>query len=95
MVDFADGQAHVSGFIDIPGHWADYARELSFADMFGVADDTFYSHYSNHHRLDPGFTLRKSVYNLKMHLKHITMYPDQYYYRQGAEACLRTIQGHL
>ena len=95
MVDFTDDKARVSGFIDIPGHWADYARELSFADMFGVADQTFYSTYTGHHQLDPGFTLRKNIYNLKMNLKHITMYPDQYYYRQGAGDCLKTIQQHL
>ena len=92
MIDLGDGGARVSGFIDIPGHWADYARELSFAEMFGVADTEFYRIYTERHSLDPGFPLRKNMYNLKMHLRHITMYPDQTYYREGAEACLGHIQ---
>jgi hypothetical protein len=42
--------------------------------------------------MDEGFTARKNVYNLKMHIKHISMYPDQSYYRQGARACLAYLQ---
>ena len=83
---------HVSAFIDVPGHWADYARELSFMEMFGVADAAVYRIYREYRELDPGFEMRKNIYNLKMHLRHITMYPDEAYYRQGAEACLRRIR---
>jgi fructosamine-3-kinase len=91
MLDRGDDGYHVSGFIDIPGHWADYARELSFMEMFGVADDTVYGIYQEYRDLDPGFALRKSLYNLKMHMRHITMYPQEAYYRIGAEECLRHI----
>jgi fructosamine-3-kinase len=96
MVDFEGsgypGQPFISGYIDIPGYWADYARELSFMEMFGLANDRFYGRYWAAYPRDDGFELRKNLYNLKMHLKHITMYPDQSYYREGAEACLRFIQ---
>ncbi len=96
MVDFEGsgypGHPFVSGYIDIPGYWADYARELSFMEMFGLAGSRFYDHYWSAFPGDEGFELRKNIYNLKMHLKHITMYPDQAYYREGAEACLRFIQ---
>jgi fructosamine-3-kinase len=92
MIDRGEDGFHVSGFIDIPGHWADYARELSFMEMFGVADALVYRIYREYRELDAGFELRKSIYNLKMHLRHITMYPDELYYRRGAEACLRHIQ---
>ena len=99
MVDFEGsgfpGRPFVSGYIDIPGYWADYARELSFMEMFGMANDRFYDRYWSAYPQDEGFELRKNIYNLKMHLKHITMYPDQSYYRDGAEACLRFIQGIL
>ena len=84
----------MSGYIDVPGHWADYARELSFMEMFGVADGLFYDVYRSYHRLDEGFELRKNLYNLKMHMRHIMMYPDQSYYRQGARECLLYIQSH-
>jgi len=96
MVDFEDsgypGAPFVSGYIDIPGYWADYARELSFMEMFGLASPRFYDRYWSAFPKDETFELRKSIYNLKMHLKHITMYPDQGYYREGAEAALRYIQ---
>lgn len=96
MVDFEGsgypGRPFVSGYIDIPGYWADYARELSFMEMFGLADDRFYGRYWRAFPRDEGFQLRKNIYNLKMHLKHITMYPGEGYYRRGAESALRYIQ---
>jgi fructosamine-3-kinase len=96
IVDFEGsgypGQPFVSGYIDIPGYWADYARELSFMEMFGLASPRFYDRYWSAFPKDESFGLRKNIYNLKMHLKHIKMYPDQDYYREGAEAALRFIQ---
>ena len=96
MVDFEGsgypGRPFVSGYIDISGYWADYARELSFMEMFGLGNDRFYDRYWSAFPGDEAFELRKNIYNLKMHLKHITMYPDQAYYREGAEACLDFIQ---
>ena len=82
----------VSGFIDVPGFCADYARELSFMLMFGVADRRFFARYTEAHEPDEGFELRVNIYNLKMHMKHITMYPREEYYRRGAEDCLRVIE---
>jgi fructosamine-3-kinase len=92
MIDFQDGDFRVSGFIDIPGFWADYARELSFMEMFGVANDRFYTMYRERYKQDSGFTNRKNIYNLKMHMRHIVMYPEEPYYRKGAEKCLEAIQ---
>lgn len=92
MVEVAGSQARVSGFIDVPGHWADYAREISFMEMFGLGDESFRARYRAAHELDPGFELRKAIYNLKMHMKHVSMYPSETYYRRGAEACLRLIE---
>jgi fructosamine-3-kinase len=96
MVDFEGsgypGRPFVSGYIDIPGYWADYARELSFMEMFGLGNQRFHDRYWSVFPKDESFQLRKNIYNLKMHLKHITMYPGQSYYRNGALACLRFIQ---
>ena len=96
MVDFEGsgypGNPFISGYIDISGYWADYARELSFMEMFGLASPRFYDRYWSAFPGDESFELRKNIYNLKMHIKHITMYPDQGYYREGAEAALRFIQ---
>jgi fructosamine-3-kinase len=90
-----DSDLKISGFLDVQGFWADYARELSFMEMFGLADSTFYKIYKHSHQLDDTFHIRKDLYNLKMHLKHIHMYPDQMYYRRGAEQCLHTIENEI
>ena len=95
MVDARADPAKVTGFIDIPGFFADYAREISFMLMFGMADDTFFRIYSSVHDFDPGFEVRINMYNLKMHLKHITMYPHETYYREGARRCLEHIKSNL
>lgn len=95
MVDPEARPARVTGYIDIPGFYADYAREISFMAMFGMVDRTFLERYGAEHELDPGFELRLNIYNLKMHLKHITMYPHESYYREGARSCLEHIEEHL
>lgn len=92
MVANSGSSVQVTGFIDVSGYWADYARELSFMEMFGLADDRFYAAYNERHPLDDGFPLRKSIYNLKMHMKHVSMYPNERYYRVGSESCLRFIE---
>jgi aminoglycoside phosphotransferase (APT) family kinase protein len=95
MIDRPEGRATVSGFIDVSGFYADYARELSFMLMFGLADDHMMKPYLEEHSLDGEFSLRVNIYNLKMHLKHITMYPGQLYYRRGAEECLSFIESRM
>jgi fructosamine-3-kinase len=95
MVDpYADPPA-VSGYIDVPGFFADYARELSFAMLFGVANRRFFETYLQHHELDDGFALRANIYNLKMNIKHVEMYPGAAVYRQGAEENLEAIREAL
>jgi fructosamine-3-kinase len=95
MLKRSNGGLKISGLLDVQGYWADFARELSFMEMFGLANDYFYSLYGQVHKLDDTFHIRKDLYNLKMNLKHIHMYPDQLYYRQGADNCLQTIESEL
>ena len=95
MIETSGDGPRVSGFIDIPGFFADYAREISFMMMFGVADQSFFEIYSARHSIDPGFELRVNMYNLKMHLKHITMYPEESYYREGARRCIEHLRANL
>ena len=90
-----NGGLKISGFLDVQGFWADYARELSFMEMFGIANDYFYNLYQQEHNLDDTFHIRKDLYNLKMNMKHIHMYPDQVFYREGAERCLQTIENEV
>jgi fructosamine-3-kinase len=91
MIDIRADPVRVTGFIDIPGYFADYAREIGFMYVFGMADERFFERYTRTHHLDPGFALRLSVYALRTHLSHITMYPGESYYRNGAKANLEFI----
>jgi fructosamine-3-kinase len=95
MINRNNGCMKITGLLDVQGYWADYARELSFMEMFGVANDYFYNLYQEVHPLDDTFHIRKDLYNLKMHVKHIHMYPDQAYYREGAEKCLQTVENEI
>jgi fructosamine-3-kinase len=95
MIEAARGVVRVSGYIDVPGFWADPVRELSFAEMFGVADALFYEVYTSVHALPEGWRVRRDLYNLKMNLKHIVMYPQEGFYRQGAARCLGTLEHEL
>jgi len=92
MIDTAHDPPVVSGFIDIPGYFADYAREISFMHVFGMAGEGFFDRYTRTHQLDEDFVLRLNAYSLRTHLQHITMYPTESFYRQGALNCLRGIQ---
>ncbi len=92
LVDKIGADFRITGFLDLQGYWADYAREISFMEMFGMIHTSFYDIYQASHSFDDGFHVRKDLYNLKMHLKHIKMYPDQSYYRIGAERCLSRLE---
>ena len=92
MIETDGHHPKVSGFIDIPGYYADYAREISFMHVFGMAGERFFDKYTRAHRLDSDFILRLNTYSLRTHLQHITMYPTESFYRQGAQNCLRYIR---
>ena len=64
-------------------------------DMFGVSSDYFYNLYREAHPLDDTFHIRKDLYNLKMNLLQLHMYPDQKYYREGVEKCLQTVENEI
>ncbi len=87
-----EGRPRVSGYIDVQGIRADYARELSFLELFGLASGPFFDVYREYHRIDDGYELRRDLYNLKMNLRHVMMYPGEDFYRRGAESCLRTLE---
>lgn len=95
MIDVDSNPPIVSGYIDVPGFYADYARELSFAMLFGVADRRFFATYLRHHSLDAGFELRVNIFNLKMNIRHVQMYPSEAFYRLGAEENLAYLRRAL
>jgi fructosamine-3-kinase len=95
MIDTDGAKPKVSGFIDITGFYADYAREISFMHVFGMAGESFFNRYTKQHSIDSDFALRLNVYSLRTHLQHVTMYPSEGFYKQGTLNCLRFIQDAL
>ncbi len=87
-----DAGPRISGYIDIPGNWADYAWEISFMQVFGLANEAFLRRYQDAHGLDETFELRLRAYQLRTFMKHVMMYPSEAYYREGTEMCLKALR---
>lgn len=87
-----DAGPRISGYIDIPGNWADYAWEISFMQVFGLGDEEFLRRYQEAHGLDETFELRLRAYQLRTFVKHVMMYPSEAYYREGTDMCLKTLR---
>lgn len=93
MVDRRDGRVVVSGFLDVMGYYADYARELS--SMFSMADEALMRVYRQRHGLDDGFQARFDAYSLKMCLQLVSMYPAQPRHVEDARRFLRQTLAYL
>jgi len=93
MVDFAAGRPFVSGFLDISGYYADYARELS--SMFSLADQHLMEVYGQRHGFDSSFEARFNIYSLKMCIQMACMYPTEPEHIENICRYLRRIQLYL
>jgi fructosamine-3-kinase len=92
MVDFRGGRPTVSGFLDVIGYYADYARELS--SMFSLADPWLMQVYTQRRGLDPSFEARFDVYSLKMCLQMVCMYPAEPRHMENTRRYLRLAQAY-
>lgn len=92
LVQAGPDGARVTGYLDLPGYWADRAREISFMELFGLTEVTTSPIYRARHRPDDTFDLRKHAYNLKMNLRHVSMYPGEVRYRDGVLDCLVALE---
>lgn len=93
MVDFKADRPLVSGFLDVSGYYADYARELS--SMFSLADQQFMQVYGQRHGFDSSFEVRFNIYSLKMCLQMTCMYPSETSHIENVRRYLRCIQVYL
>jgi fructosamine-3-kinase len=93
MVDRRGERVYVSGFLDVLGYYADYARELS--SMFSMADEPLMQVYRQRHGLDEGFQVRFDVYSMKMCLQLVAMYPSEPRHVEAARRFLRQVKQQL
>src|SRR5439155_724376 len=68
-------------------YWGDREADLAMTELFGGFPQAFYSAYAGAAPLDPGYAVRKALYNLYHVLNHANLYGV------GGEAALRKLRG--
>lgn len=69
----------IEAFVDPAIYYADHEIELAFSTLFSTFDQTFFSHYSKHVDIKPGFfEERRDIYNLYPLLTHATLFGSSY-----------------
>ena len=71
----ADGQACL---IDPAVYYGHREIELSFTQMFGGFDISFYNSYNEVYPLQPGFDQRVDIYNMYPYLVHVNLFGTSY-----------------
>ena len=63
---------------DPASYYGDREADLAFTYMFGGFSSSFYDAYEKEYPLDPGFRLRKTLYNLYHELNHFNLFGGGY-----------------
>jgi fructosamine-3-kinase len=90
MVDLSGDHPRITGYLDMLGYYADYARELS--SMFRLTDQHLMQAYGQRHGFDRSFEVRFSLYTLKMCLQLVNMYPTEPRHIEDARRHLQVVQ---
>jgi fructosamine-3-kinase len=72
---FSEGQPVL---FDPAIYYGDREADLAMTELFGGFSSTFYSAYQDHYPLDPGYRVRKTLYNLYHVLNHFVMFGGSY-----------------
>ena len=79
MVERRDGRWHLTGVLDPNLQFADVELELAYLEVFDHTTDTFFSAYTEHHRLRPGYSRRRRFYWLHTALVHVGLFGDPFF----------------
>jgi fructosamine-3-kinase len=71
----AEGQPYV---FDPASYYGDREADIAFTYMFGGFSKEFYKGYQEIFPLDPGFGIRKTLYNLYHELNHYNLFGGGY-----------------
>lgn len=71
----ADGDPFI---FDPASYFGDRETDIAFTYMFGGYDSSFYDSYEKTFPLNPGFTVRKTLYNLYHELNHLNLFGRGY-----------------
>ncbi len=59
-------------------YYGDREGDLAMTELFGAFPPRFYAAYRESYPLDPGYSVRKTLYNLYHILNHANMFGDGY-----------------
>ena len=59
-------------------YYGDREADLAMTELFGGFDDRFYQSYRDHWDIDPGYAIRKVLYNLYHVLNHFNLFGGNY-----------------
>lgn len=77
---------------DPASYYGDREADLAFTHMFGGFSSDFYAAYENLFPLDPGFPIRKTLYNLYHELNHFNLFGGSY--AASAQASIDHLLAH-
>ncbi len=59
-------------------YYGDHETDIAMTELFGGFGREFYSAYQTHYPLDPGYKVRKTLYNLYHILNHLNLFGSGY-----------------
>lgn len=78
---------------DPASYYGDRETDLAFTYMFGGFSNAFYKAYDSVYPLDPGFKIRKILYNLYHELNHYNLFGGGY--ASSAQSSIQQLLDHL
>ena len=63
---------------DVASYYGDREADIAFTYMFGGFSSSFYKAYEKEYPLNPGFNVRKTLYNLYHELNHFNLFGGGY-----------------
>ena len=78
---------------DPASYYGDRETDLAFTHMFGGFSNAFYQAYDAVYPLDPGFKIRKILYNLYHELNHFNLFGGGY--ASSAQSSIHQLLDHL
>jgi fructosamine-3-kinase len=78
---------------DPASYYGDRETDLAFTYMFGGFSSAFYDAYEKEYPVDPGFRIRKTLYNLYHELNHFNLFGGGY--ASSAQSSIDQLLQHL
>ncbi len=92
MVRREDGRWRLTGLLDPNLHFADVEFELAYLEVFDTSREAFFTAYTKHHKLRPGYERRRLFYWLHTALVHVALFGDEFFCRFTARTAEKIVR---